>query len=163
MFVIKVVIVNYGQMIIFFFFYKIEWVNVVPRILNLEGHQNCMIGSKVKTILTLFFVHDWLGLFGSETSLLWIIGESAGEGLLLLPLVTGGKWPVTWDKWHMTCDKWHMTCHMSHMRCDLWHMTHDFFKKCQKCQKSNKKCQKFWICWQKSAQNSKIVSKGVIS
>ena len=41
-----------------FFKYKIEWVNVVPRILNLEGHQNCMIGSKVKTILTMFFVHN---------------------------------------------------------------------------------------------------------
>ena len=40
---------------IFFFFHKTEWVNVVLRILTLEGQQNCMIGSKVKTILPRFF------------------------------------------------------------------------------------------------------------
>ena len=36
---------------------------MVLRILSLEGHQNCTIGSKVTTILTMFFVHDYLGLF----------------------------------------------------------------------------------------------------
>ena len=36
---------------------------MVLRILNLGGHQNCMIGSKVTTILATFFVHDYLGLF----------------------------------------------------------------------------------------------------
>ena len=38
--------------------HKIEWVCMVVRIINLEGHQNSMIGSKVTTILTMFFFHD---------------------------------------------------------------------------------------------------------
>ena len=33
-------------------------VGMVLRIQNLEGHQNCMIGSKVLTILMTFCVHD---------------------------------------------------------------------------------------------------------
>ena len=40
------------------FFHKIAWLCRVLRILNLEGHQNCIIGSEVMTILTMFFVHD---------------------------------------------------------------------------------------------------------
>ena len=44
------------------FFHKIEWVGMVLRILNLEGNQNSMIDLKVTTILTMFFVHDYLGL-----------------------------------------------------------------------------------------------------
>ena len=41
--------VNYGQTVgVFVFFHKAEWVNMVLRILNLEGQQNCMIGSKVR-------------------------------------------------------------------------------------------------------------------
>ena len=48
--------VNYGQTVgDFVFFHKTEWVNMVLRILNLEGQQNCMIGSKVTTILPPFF------------------------------------------------------------------------------------------------------------
>ena len=43
--------------IFFVFFHKIEWVCMVLRILNLEGHQNYMIISKVTTIFTTFFVH----------------------------------------------------------------------------------------------------------
>ena len=66
--VTKVVIVdNRPKLRFFVFLHKIEWVNMVLRILNLEGHQNCMIGSKVT------------------------MGESAGEGVWLLVLVTGGK------------------------------------------------------------------------
>ena len=34
-----------------------EWVGMDLRILNLEKYQNCMIGSKVKTILTMYFSH----------------------------------------------------------------------------------------------------------
>ena len=57
--VIKVLIVDNGQSIMFFvFFHETEWVNMVLRILNLEWHQNCMIGSKVATIWTMFFIHD---------------------------------------------------------------------------------------------------------
>ena len=42
--VIKVVIVDNGQSIsCFVFLYIIEWVHMVLRILNLEGHKNCMI------------------------------------------------------------------------------------------------------------------------
>ena len=49
--------VNYGQTVrVFVFFHKTEWINMVLRILNLEGLQNCMIGSKVSTILPLFFL-----------------------------------------------------------------------------------------------------------
>ena len=61
--VTKVVIVNNGHTVRVFVFsssHKIEWVGMVLRILNLEGHQSCMI-----------------------------MGESAGEGLGLLALVTG--------------------------------------------------------------------------
>ena len=47
--------------------------------------KNCKIGSKVTTILTTFFVHE-LG-----TSILWIMGESEGDGLWLLAIVTGGR------------------------------------------------------------------------
>ena len=37
--------VKYGQPVrVFVCFHKIEWVNMVLRILNLEGHQNCKIG-----------------------------------------------------------------------------------------------------------------------
>ena len=48
----------------------------------------------------LFFFHKVIELvrggptissFGSGTSLLWIIEESAGEGLCLLALLTGGR------------------------------------------------------------------------
>ena len=54
--VIKVVIVDKGQSIRFFvFLHKIEWLGVVLRILNLEGYQNCINGSKVRTIFTTFF------------------------------------------------------------------------------------------------------------
>ena len=50
------VTVKYGQQIrVFVFFDKTEWVNVVLRILNLEGQQSCIIGSKVTTILPIFF------------------------------------------------------------------------------------------------------------
>ena len=50
--------VNYGQpvkVIFFVFVHKTEWVNMIYRSLNLEGHQNCTIFSKVTTILTPFF------------------------------------------------------------------------------------------------------------
>ena len=44
--------VNYGQTIaVLVFFYEIEWVYKVLRILNIEGQQNCMIGSKVTKTL----------------------------------------------------------------------------------------------------------------
>ena len=36
---------------------------MVLRILNLGGHTNCIIGSKGTIILTMFFVHDYLGFF----------------------------------------------------------------------------------------------------
>ena len=45
-----------GQTVrVFVFFHKTEWVSKVLRILNLEEQQNCMIGSKVTAILSLFF------------------------------------------------------------------------------------------------------------
>ena len=54
-----IVIVDNGQSIRFFvFLHKIEKLGMVIRILNLEGHQYCMIGSKVTTILTTFYVHE---------------------------------------------------------------------------------------------------------
>ena len=64
---------------------------MVQMILNLKGHHNCMIGSKVTMILTLFLSTINKGFFGSGTSLQWIMGESAGEGPWLLALVTGGR------------------------------------------------------------------------
>ena len=63
---------------------------MVLMIVNLEGHQNCMISSKVTTILTMFLVN--------ELRLSWIWnqftvddGGVSGEGLWLFPLVTGGR------------------------------------------------------------------------
>ena len=48
--------VNYSQTVrVFVFFHKIQWVDMVLRILNLEGQQNCMIASKVTTILSPIF------------------------------------------------------------------------------------------------------------
>ena len=48
--------VNYGQQErVFVFFHKTECVYMVLRILNLEGHQNWTIGSKVTAILMLLF------------------------------------------------------------------------------------------------------------
>ena len=51
------------------------------------------------TISMTSFVHD-LGIFWSGTSLQWIIGESAGEGLLLFGV--SDRWKVTYDMWHAT-------------------------------------------------------------
>ena len=39
----------------FLFFHETEWIYKVLRILNLEGQQNYIIGSKVTTILSPFF------------------------------------------------------------------------------------------------------------
>ena len=48
--------VNFSQPVrVFVFFHNTELVNIILRILNLEGHTNCMIASKVTTILMLFF------------------------------------------------------------------------------------------------------------
>ena len=48
--------VNYGQTVaVFVFFHETEWAYKVLRILNLEGQQNCVIGSKVRAILPQFF------------------------------------------------------------------------------------------------------------
>ena len=48
--VIRIAIVKYGQTVqVFVYFYKIEY-GMALRILNLELHQHCMIGSKVTTI-----------------------------------------------------------------------------------------------------------------
>ena len=65
------------------------------RILNLEGHQNCMIGSKVMTILAMFFVHDELGLF-------WIWNQSTvnNGGISRGRSVAVG----VSDIWKVTCD-----------------------------------------------------------
>ena len=76
-----------------------------------------------------FFVHD-LGIFWSGTSLQWIIGESAGEGLLVFGVS---------DRWKVTRD-----------------MRQMIFKK-QKVQKKSQKCQKMQINGEKL---EKSVKKG---
>ena len=85
---------------VFVFFHKIEWVDMIQRILNLDWHQSCMLVSKVLRISIMFFFNDCF------TSLLWIIGESAEQGLCLLVLVTGGRWHATFDMWQLNCDMW---------------------------------------------------------
>ena len=48
--------VSYGQPVgVFVFCYKIEWVYKALGSLNLEEHQHCMIHSKRKTFLPMFF------------------------------------------------------------------------------------------------------------
>ena len=90
--VIKAVIVNNSQSIRFVVFLQtIEWIGMVVRILNLKGHKHCMIDLKVTTILMTFLFMINSDFFGSGSSLLWMMGESAGECLWLLALVTGGK------------------------------------------------------------------------
>ena len=47
--------VNYGQTLgVIVFFHKTEWVNMVLRILNLEGQQNCMRFKNPKKIVVFF-------------------------------------------------------------------------------------------------------------
>ena len=47
--------VNYGKTVaVFAFFHETEWFYKVLGILNLEGQQNCMIGSKVTELLPQF-------------------------------------------------------------------------------------------------------------
>ena len=58
------------------------------------------------------------------TSLLWINGESAGEGLWPLALMTGERWNVTRDMWNVTCDMWHMFFSLFYNK-----------KNCQECHK----------------------------
>ena len=50
------------------FSHKIDYVTIFEEILNLEGHQNCITGSKVTAIL----LNWWILLFG---------GASAVDGL----------------------------------------------------------------------------------
>ena len=62
--VTKVVIVDNDQFIRFFvFLYQIMWPNMVLRILNLEGHKNCTISSKITKILTMFLEMINQGIF----------------------------------------------------------------------------------------------------
>ena len=51
---------------------KIEYVTILKEILNLEGHANCITGSKVTTIL----LNEWILPIG---------GASAVKGLRLQP------------------------------------------------------------------------------
>ena len=66
------------------------------------------------------------------------MGESAGEGLWLLALVTGGIWHVTCHTWHVTRDTWHMIFFKQKVPKSARKVT----KKCQKVQKMAKKCPK---------------------
>ena len=60
----KIIIVDTGQSIRFsVFLRKIEWIGMVLGILNLDGNQNCMIGSKVRTVVTTFIVNDRLVVY----------------------------------------------------------------------------------------------------
>ena len=102
------------------------------RILNLEEHQNCIIGKKVTTNLTMFFRPWLIRAFLDRTSLQWIIGDSAEEGLSLLALETGVRWNMTCDMVHLTCDMWLVTW-------DTW-----FFLN-KKCQKKSQKVPKMQI------------------
>ena len=63
--------------VFFVFLDKIECVGMGVRILNLEGHQNCM------SSIFIFFL--------SGISLLWTRGMSVGEDLWLFASVTGGR------------------------------------------------------------------------
>ena len=79
----------------------------------------------------MFFVHDYFFLSG--TSLLWIMGESLGEGLWLLTLVTGRRWLVICDMWNVTFFLKGQKSHLKYQKCK-WKA-----KKCSKVQKSVKK------------------------
>ena len=71
--VIKVVTVDNSQSTkLCVYVYKIKSVCMILRILNLDTHQNCMIGSKFTTTLTTFLSMIIKEFFGSGTSLLRI-------------------------------------------------------------------------------------------
>ena len=90
--VIKVVIVDYGQTVrVFVFFHNIECVIMVLRILNLEEHQNCMIGSKVTTILPMFFILLFRPSESRDAE-----GFSRGRSVAVAVGVS--------DRWHVSCD-----------------------------------------------------------
>ena len=52
-----------------------------------------------------------------QSSILYIMGKLAGEGLWLWlsASVTDDRWNLTPDTWHMICDTWYVTC-------DTWQM-----------------------------------------
>ena len=83
--VIKVEIVDYGQTVrVFVFFHKLELLFMVLRILNLEGHQNSLIGSKVITIYQCF--SSSRDFHSSWSCIEWWSGD---------------RWKVTHDMWQI--------------------------------------------------------------
>ena len=82
---------------------------MVLRILNLEGHNNCMIGSKGTNIFTMFFSPWWTRFF----CLFWNQSTENNGGVSRgrsVAVVVSDMWKVTCETWHVTCDIWHVTC-----------------------------------------------------
>ena len=146
------------QFQVFVFFHKIYGVCIVLRILNLEGHQNCITGSNGMTILMMFLIlliRSWESRcacwFSRGRSVTVAVGQVAGDML-----------HNTFDMWHLTCDSIHLTCDTRHATRDTWgdfYLIYHFYKKCSKVSKRQKICQK---CnkWLKSVKNEEFNSNG---
>ena len=103
---------------------------MVLRILNLEGYQYCLIGSKVTTILKTFFC-TWL------IRVFWIWSQFTLDNCGVcrgrsMAIGVSDRWLVTCDIWLITYNSWfffYKKCQNSH-------------KKCKKCKEMAKKCPK---------------------
>ena len=129
---------------------------MVLRILNIEDDQFAWSVQNLRRFNDFFC--PWLirFFFGSGTSLLWKMGESAGEGLWLLAMLTGGRWYVTCDMWLVRCHTWHMTCDMCQTVFFLTKSARKDTKSPKKATKMAKKCTKM----QNSAKNAVFHSFG---
>ena len=92
--VTKVITILYGQMVIFLGMYGSK---------DSKSRRTSKLHDRLKSN---GYFNGFLCpcFFGSGTSLLWIMGKSAAEGLWLLALLTGEMWNVTYDISHVTHD-----------------------------------------------------------
>ena len=65
----------------FVFFHKKDCNNMVLRFLNLGGHEHFIIGSKLTTILMVFFVRNWMFVAAGQT--VWI-GDFWSKSIFLI-------------------------------------------------------------------------------
>ena len=84
--------VNYGQTVGVFFLllHETAWVNMVLKVLNLQGQQNYMIGSKVAPILPPFFQQNKknIYIFKNMPQACGVFIQRQQTGILLCALKT---------------------------------------------------------------------------
>ena len=69
-----------------------------------------------------FLRFEFVQVFGSlQTSLMLIVGESAGGGYVAVAVGVSNRWQVTGDRWQETRNTWHLTHYMWHLTPATWH------------------------------------------